>query len=45
MTKLALDFSEGRRKQTPGFRAPGFACVTVTKTDGDEDEDEAASAG
>jgi hypothetical protein len=40
MTKLALDFSQGRRSPTPGFSGRGFACVTVTRTDDDElDED------
>ena len=37
MTKLALDFSDGRRKTTPGFRSAGFSTIAVM--DGDEDEE------
>ncbi|MGH9559981.1 MAG: hypothetical protein ACRD3S_00880 [Terracidiphilus sp.] len=43
MTKLALDFSDGKRKPIAGFRNSGFARVpVVVKCDGDDDEDEAA---
>ena len=41
MEKLALDFSEGHRKPTPGFRGSGFAGVSVVA---DDDEEEAAFA-
>jgi hypothetical protein len=40
MEKLALSFSEGHRKPTPGFRHAGFGRVAVV-VKGDE-EDEAA---
>ena len=40
MTKLALDFSDGRRKRTPGFRTAGFATVRVGDDDDDDDEDD-----
>jgi len=44
MTKLALNFSEGHRKATPGFRGHGFTRVpVVVEDDEDNDEDEAAS--
>jgi hypothetical protein len=41
MEKLALSFSEGRRKATPGFRGNGFARVAAAVEDecgGEEDE-------
>jgi len=40
MNKLALSFSEGRRKATPGFRGNGFARVPVIVEDGGEDDQE-----
>ena len=41
MTRLALDFSDGRRKPIAGFRNSGFSRIPlVVKCD--EDEDEAA---
>ena len=43
MTKLALNFSDGRRKAIAGFRNSGFARIPVVAEDGREDvEDEAA---
>ena len=43
MQKLALDFSEGHRKPTPGFRNRGFASVPVPLVDEEDgDDDEAA---
>jgi hypothetical protein len=39
MHKLALSFSDGRRRPTPGFKGVGFAPATVDECD-DEDEDE-----
>ena len=43
MTKLALDFSDGRRKSIAGFRDSGFARVPlVTEGECEDDEDEAA---
>jgi hypothetical protein len=45
MQKLALDFSDGRRKPVRGFSAAGFAAVANEDDDGeDEQEDEAALA-
>jgi hypothetical protein len=44
MTKLALSFSEGRRKRTPGFRQSGFERVPVVVEDEPEDEDRAEAA-
>ncbi|MGB0063267.1 MAG: hypothetical protein WBP85_02385 [Terracidiphilus sp.] len=41
MQKLALDFSDGRRKPIAGFRNSGFARIPVV-VKCDEDEDEAA---
>jgi len=41
MKKLALDFSESRRKPIDGFRNSGFTQVPVIAED-DENEDEAA---
>ena len=40
MTRLALNFSDGRRKPTPGFRARGLATVPVEAEDkvGDESD-------
>jgi hypothetical protein len=43
MTKLALDFSDGRRKAITGFRDSGFARIPVVAEGEREDEgDEAA---
>lgn len=43
MTKLALDFSDGRRKRVAGFRNSGFARIPLV-ADGDcEDEDDEAA--
>jgi hypothetical protein len=43
MERLALDFSQARRRPTPGFRDNGFARVpAIVKNDGEDDEDEAA---
>ena len=43
MTKLALDFSDGRRKPVTGFRNSGFARIPVVEENEPEDaEDEAA---
>ena len=43
MTKLALDFSDGRRKAITGFRDSGFSRVPAVTGDEPEDvEDEAA---
>jgi len=43
MTKLALDFSDGRRKPVTGFRNSGFAKIpVVAEGDCEDDEDEAA---
>ena len=39
MAKLALDFSDGRRKPTPGFRTRGFASVPAA-VDGEDSDDE-----
>jgi hypothetical protein len=39
MEKLAIDFSEGHRKSTPGFRGTGFARVPAIVEDEDEDEE------
>jgi hypothetical protein len=36
MEKLAINFSEGRRKPTPGFRAKGFARVPEVVEDDDD---------
>ena len=50
MQKLALSFSDGCRRPTPGFRATGFAQVAFSDEGGcedkdeNEDEDEAARA-
>lgn len=44
MEKLALDFSEGRRKPTAGFSGSGFGRTpAVAEEDEDNDRDEAAS--
>jgi hypothetical protein len=45
MEKLAINFSEGRRKPTPGFRGSGFARVPVIVKDEEEDEEEEAARG
>jgi hypothetical protein len=37
MTELALSFSEGRRKATPGFRQRGFESVPIVVEDQPED--------
>jgi hypothetical protein len=43
MTKLALDFSDGRRKPISGFRNSGFTRVpVVAEGECEDDEDEAA---
>ena len=43
MTKLALNFSDGRRKAITGFRNSGFARIPAAAEDEPEDaEDEAA---
>jgi hypothetical protein len=46
MRKLAIDFSEGRRKPVRGFNTAGFAAVAKEDDDNceDEQEDEAALA-
>ena len=44
MQRLALDFSESRRKSTPGFRGNGFARVSVPVIDKNEDDDEDEAA-
>ncbi len=44
MHKLALDFSEGRRKPVRGFSTAGFAAVADDDSCDDEQEDEAALA-
>jgi hypothetical protein len=41
MSKLALDFSDGRRKPVTGFRNSGFTQIPVV-AEGDDEEDEAA---
>jgi len=43
MRALAIDFSESRRKPTPGFRQKGFAGVPVVVPDDDEDADDEAA--
>jgi hypothetical protein len=46
MEKLALSFSEARRKTTLGFRENGFARVpAIIENDCEDEEDEAALAG
>jgi hypothetical protein len=45
MKKLALDFSDGRRRPTPGFRQNGFTAVPVVAPDDDEDEEDEAARG
>jgi hypothetical protein len=43
MTKLALDFSHGRRKAITGFRNSGFAQIpAVAESEPEDVEDEAA---
>ena len=42
MEKLALDFSEGHRKATPGFRGSGFARVAAVVEDEEEEKEEVA---
>jgi hypothetical protein len=43
MKRLALDFSDGRRKSISGFRNSGFARIpAVAAGDGEDNEDEAA---
>lgn len=44
MEKLALDFSEGRRKPTAGFSGGGFGLTSVVDDGGDNYDDEAATA-
>ena len=45
MNKLALDFSESRRKPVTGFRNSGFAQIPAAVDDNyDDEEDEAALA-
>jgi len=38
MEKLAIDFSDSRRKPTPGFRDSGFARVPAPVVDDENDE-------
>lgn len=42
MEKLAIDFSEGHRKPTPGFRTNGFSVRPTVVQDDDDAADEAA---